>query len=373
MKFSKKELKERAKGLFEIIGEHIQRHNILLIVMLSFILLLNITFSLVWYFSPDNVPQSTEVAFYIAQSIMFLATSAGIIFLSISKKVKVSNYLVAIANHIYAAFFITWATVVFCFDAGIGFLPLTFLLVMTFIASIFILDPVYFLVLELITLIPISIVVATNKEIFFDGKYYTENIILFISFLLIIAVIAFRNYRVILGSYKVHRKLHELSYQDELTGLLNERSYIETVDAIDERLKAGEDVKFGIILMDVNNLKATNDKYGHRFGCSLVVRCGHTLPTLFKSSKMFHIGGDEFLVIVEGEDLELFEKTMENFDKAMLYSLVDYEGVELIFSVARGFKIRDKEGKFREVLQAADDKMYENKKYLKEKYNMKGR
>jgi diguanylate cyclase (GGDEF)-like protein len=373
MKFSKKDLKIRTKGLFEIIGQYIQRHNILLLVLLSLILALNIAFTIIWYHLPEEVEPISEIAFYIAQGFMFLATSLGIVYLALSKKLKIPGYIVAIANHIYAAFFVAWATIVFCYDAGIGYLPLTFLLVMTFVAAVFVIDPFYFVFIEALSLIPIFIVVNKNKEIFFDGKFYVENIIIFISFLIVIAFISFRNYRVILSSFKVDRKLRELSYKDELTGLLNERSYIETVDDIDEKLKAGKDVKFAVILMDVNNLKATNDKYGHRFGCSLVVRCGHTLPTLFKSSKLFHIGGDEFLVVVQGEDLEHFEKTMENFDKAMLYSLVDYEGVELIFSVARGYKIRDKEPKFREVLQVADEKMYENKKYLKEKYNMKGR
>ena len=132
-------------------------------------------------------------------------------------------------------------------------------------------------------------------------------------------------------------------------------------------------MQFAVILMDVNNLKATNDAYGHRFGCSLIVRCGHTLPTLLKTSKLFHVGGDEFIAIVKDKDLENFEETMTKFDEAMLYSLVEYEGVQLIFSVARGYSIYQEGQHFKDVLQIADNAMYENKKYLKEKYHMKSR
>ena len=373
MKFSKKELKSHIKTLFDIIGENIRRHNILLVVLLSFILTLNITFSLVWYFSSDNVPVIHEVLFYIAQGVMFLTTSVGIVGLLLIKKYQIKNFILALSNHIYALFIMMWATLVFCLDLSLGFSPLTYLLALMFVAGIFVIDPIYFTFVEVLSIIPVSITIATDEDIFFGGKFLVENIVIFVGFLVLISAISFRNYRVNFGSFKVQRKLHELSYQDELTGLLNERSYIETVDIINNRLKNGEDVKFGVVLMDVNNLKATNDKYGHRYGCSLVVRCGHTLPTLFESSKMFHIGGDEFLVIVEGKDLENFKDTMERFDKAMLYSIVQYEGVDLIFSVARGYKIRDKESKYQEVLQEADKLMYENKKYLKDKYKMKGR
>ena len=103
------------------------------------------------------------------------------------------------------------------------------------------------------------------------------------------------------------------------------------------------------------------------------MRCGQTLPTLFKTSKLFHIGGDEFLAILYDEDYDNFDEVIKNFDENMLYSIVQYDGVDLIFSVARGYAKYNGEKHFRETLQIADDAMYENKKYLKEKYHMKSR
>ena len=373
MKISKKDIKKQTRSLFGIIGQYVKRHNTLLICLLGFIAVLNVIFSFAWEHSPEEVTLSESIIFYTAQTLLFLASLVGIVFLILSKKDKFNDFILAIVMHAYIAFFVAWATAVFCLDVGVGYAPLTFLFVMTFVAGVFVVDPIFFVALEVLALIPISIVIASNDIIFFGGQYLVEHIVIFIAFIVLIAVICFRNYKVILESFKVQRKLEELSYIDELTGLLNERSYIDAVDDINARLKSGEDVKFAVVLMDVNNLKATNDAYGHRFGCSLVVRCGHTLPKLFKSSRMFHIGGDEFITIVEGEDLENFEATMERFDKAMLYSLVKYEGKELIFSVARGYKIREKEKVYGDVLQKADELMYTNKKYLKEKYNMKGR
>ena len=373
MKFLKKDLKKQTQSLFGIIGQYVKRHNTLLICLLGFIAILNVIFSFTWDHSPEEVPLSESIIFYVAQTLLLVASLVGIVVLILSKKGKFNNFVLAIIIHAYVAFFVAWATVVFCLDLGVGFAPLNFLLVTTFVAGVFVVDPIFFAALELLALIPISITLISDKNIFFGGQYFAEHLVIFLAFILLIIIICFRNYKVILESFKIQRKLEELTYIDELTGLLNERSYIEAVDGINKRLKEGEDVKFAVVLMDVNNLKATNDAYGHRYGCSLVVRCGQTLPKIFSTSRMFHIGGDEFLVIVEGNDLENFEETMKKFDKAMLYSLVKFEDKELIFSVARGYKIRDKEKNYRDVLQVADNLMYENKKYLKEKHDMKGR
>lgn len=365
--------KERNKAFFNILSQQLHRHSILLIVVFAIFIVANVAITLGWYLSPDDVSMSSEVTFYVAQGAMFFALIAGILFLLYLKFKDVSDLVIVVVSHVFIAFLVAWATVVFCLDLSLGFSPLTYLLIITFIAGVFTIDPFFFAILDILSLIPISIVITINKDIFFGGRYLGENITLFILFVVVTIAICFRNYRVIHNEYKVQQKLSDLSYKDELTGLLNERSYVDFTEEVDRRIDAGEDVKFAIILMDVNNLKATNDQYGHRFGCSLVVRCGHTLPTLFKSSKLFHIGGDEFIAVVMGEDLENFEEMMKKFDEAMLYSLVTFEEKELIFSVARGYHIREEGQHYKDVLQIADGKMYENKKYLKEKYNMKGR
>ena len=56
------------------------------------------------------------------------------------------------------------------------------------------------------------------------------------------------------------------------------------MDKIAENSKNGTLEKFGIVMMDLNNLKATNDQYGHRYGCHLIIHCGEVLPEIFKTS-----------------------------------------------------------------------------------------
>ncbi|MBP5694219.1 MAG: GGDEF domain-containing protein [Bacilli bacterium] len=264
-------------------------------------------------------------------------------------------------------------TIDFNFDLSLGDAPLLYLLIFTVIAGLFVVEPIFYSSVALLSLVSIIISICIKPESFFDGQYLIENVINLISFIVVLSLVSYRNYRVTIFEYKANQRLKDLSYKDELTGLLNERSYINEIEAIDSKIKSGEEIKFAVVLMDVNNLKATNDAYGHRYGCSLVVRCGKTLPEIFKNSKLFHVGGDEFLAIVYGNDYDNFDELMKEFDEKMIYSIVEYEGQKLIFSVARGFAKYTNEEKFRDVLQIADDAMYINKKAIKEKYNMKSR
>ena len=368
-RFDKKEI----ATMVRIIGEHIVKYWIMMLIILALVSCFAVGFMIVWYVVPDEVPLSHEIGFYVGQSLLLLVSLAAIAILLLGRKGLIKVESLTVIFHIYASLLMTWGTLLFVFDLSLGFPEIVYLLIYTIIAGLFVIEPIYYCAVALASLATIIVVAILHPNMLFKGNWVVENIINIVAFVLSVITIASRNYRVTISEFKQARKLEELSYKDELTGLLNERSYINAVEDIDKEIKEGKDVKFAVILMDVNNLKATNDAYGHRFGCSLIVRCGHTLPTLFNSSLLFHVGGDEFIAIVMGEDFDKFEETMKRFDDTMLYSLVDYEGVELIFSVARGYSIYQKGQFYKDVLQIADKAMYENKTYLKEKYHMQKR
>ncbi len=65
---------------------------------------------------------------------------------------------------------------------------------------------------------------------------------------------------------KTEAKLIHASTHDELTGLYN-RAYYE---AEIQRLKAGRNEPVGVIMMDIDGLKFTNDHFGHAAGDLLI-------------------------------------------------------------------------------------------------------
>ena len=359
--------------LLDIVGKHIKKYWIMAILFLSLLAFFAIGTSVAWYLSPDRVDKSKEIAFYILQGIMVLVSLVNIVLIVLSKKGKISDPALSIIYHIYAFILMMWGTTVYILDLTLGEPSIVFLMIATVLSGLFVVGPIFFFAISALSLGGILTYFFVHPDMFFDGQLNWENLLNLLSFVFVIILLAYRNYRITMSEYRAQERLEQLSYIDELTGLYNERSYINVIEDIDKRIVQGEKVEFIVLMMDVNNLKNTNDTYGHRYGCSLVVRCGQLIPTIFKTSKAFHVGGDEFIVIVTGEDYEQFDERMKELDEKMLYTTYRYEGVDLIFSVARGFSKRKDREHYKHVLEAADKAMYENKQYLKEKYKMKGR
>ena len=359
----------------EIIGTYIEKYRIMIISAQILFLIFNIFSVVYWFFDNNSAGVVEDYVYLFAYIFAVVLTSSIIIILFLNIKNKINKYKIVVLSHIYAFLLITWATLICVLDIqAFALPPILFLMISALIAGLFVIEPRFYFTISISSLAVILVFVFINKnDEFLHSRFIIENIVNIIVFICIVCVISLRHYNVTMREYKSLKKLEEMTYIDELTGLLNERSYLNEIDEITSNLEKDPNYKFGVVLMDVNNLKATNDKYGHRYGCHLIVRCGHTLPNVFKTSKLFHIGGDEFIAIVYGKDLEEFENTIKLYDETLTYSLITYEGVELIFSVARGYAIHTDEVKFREVLQKADDAMYQNKVMLKEKYNMKSR
>ena len=166
---------------------------------------------------------------------------------------------------------------------------------------------------------------------------------------------------------KEHEKLqHLLAYRDSLTGLRNTNSYWTWITDFDKEIENKEMV-FGVLVLDINYLKETNDRYGHDVGNKLIVSAAHIISTVFKRSPVFRIGGDEFLVILQNRDLEELEELLKKFNEECTNTLVATDKETIPVSIAKGFARYDgkRDATFIDVFNKADDAMYENKREMK--------
>ena len=166
---------------------------------------------------------------------------------------------------------------------------------------------------------------------------------------------------------EVANRMELLATRDALTGMLNTRAYDQEIEKLTEGIASG-DTKFGFGLIDRNDLKVTNDTYGHERGNASLTALSQLISTNFAQSPSFRIGGDEFVVILKDTDYEHAQDRVDAFnDKvAALQQRVDLEPWERI-SAAIGYALFDpaKDSDVDAVFKRADANMYDRKKFMK--------
>lgn len=147
---------------------------------------------------------------------------------------------------------------------------------------------------------------------------------------------------------KEKKHLQNLSYVDSLT-------YAQNRNHFNEYLKKNrcKELHFvGVIYLDLNGLKEINDKMGHLAGDTLIISASYVLQEIF-ADNLYRIGGDEF-VVIEQDVLE--SEFMSKYNKLLVRMK------ELEISVATGYIWKERCLNLSEILQEADQKMYEDKK-----------
>lgn len=363
---NEEKLRERI-GIITILGRHIEKYINIFIFIMGLMALLQVGLIIYWYIDDSSFGKISDNMYIIFYYFLLLVSVTGLIVMCLSKKGKISTFKLAVWLHIFVLMMLIWATGISVLDLDSEISPLILITVAMVVGGILAVEPIYFTILLLGSIITIMTFDGLNNYVYFNGE---GEIINFVIFMVFAVVLAFRHYNVTVREFKTKDRLEQLTYYDDLTGLLNERSYMLEIDKLNGMIALGKEVKFAMVVMDVNNLKATNDAYGHRYGCHLIVEAGHILPTVFKTSKCYHVGGDEFIAILYGDDYENIEERIKDFDKVFRYSEIEWEDRNLIFSVARGYAIYDGGPDHRATFQKADNGMYENKMEIKKTYKL---
>ena len=91
-----------------------------------------------------------------------------------------------------------------------------------------------------------------------------------------------------------------LSEHDPLTGLYNERAFRDRYKRSMERAARGHQ-PISLLLVDVDHLKAINDRYGHLIGNEALVHVARALRRAKRADdSAARWGGDEFAILLEG-------------------------------------------------------------------------
>lgn len=161
--------------------------------------------------------------------------------------------------------------------------------------------------------------------------------------------------------------MDELAHTDSLTGVRNKTAYVGMTNKLDLKIADGN-ANFCIVMIDVNFLKKVNDTYGHERGNEYLVNACKLVCSVFGEEHVYRIGGDEFVVVVEGEKVSLCRYFVKQFSAEMAHkkantSLEPWEKISAAVGIAFYDPEIDKSAD--DVFKRADNLMYKNKIAMK--------
>lgn len=167
---------------------------------------------------------------------------------------------------------------------------------------------------------------------------------------------------------EAQRRLKNLSFTDELTGLLNRRGFL-TMAEQQIKLEAHESSKRGLNLMfaDMDGLKAINDIYGHEEGSDALKRLSEVMRSVLRSSDLIaRWGGDEFVILTIGSQDEHAEVMVERiYDKIREHNLAGGKPYKIGCSIGISPVSMDSGCTLESQIADADEAMYHVKRKRK--------
>jgi diguanylate cyclase (GGDEF)-like protein len=167
-----------------------------------------------------------------------------------------------------------------------------------------------------------------------------------------------------------HQQVDDLSkrvFIDALTSVRNKGGFDESVQGLQEQIDQKEPLEFAIVILDCDNLKQINDQYGHDKGDVYIQTASRLICRVYKHSPVYRIGGDEFAVVLQGEDYQNRKELKELFEVNAETIRTSAENKWEQVSVALGMAEYDPQSdtSVDDVVRRADKNMYENKRIRK--------
>lgn len=154
-------------------------------------------------------------------------------------------------------------------------------------------------------------------------------------------------------------ELENLANTDALTGLFNKRYFEKMMKIRDEKKKP-----YALFYMDLDFFKPVNDTYGHEMGDKVLKEVAKRLLKCIRSNDYaFRIGGDEFMLILNGNlDAQLCEKRIERIKK-LIGEPYEFDGHTIKIGISCGSAVYpDDADCAADIQKIADKRMYEDKK-----------
>ncbi|RCK22415.1 diguanylate cyclase [Thalassospira profundimaris] len=132
------------------------------------------------------------------------------------------------------------------------------------------------------------------------------------------------------------KKLEVLASTDPLTGLPNRRSYLARFEEAISVWRR-RDTPVSIILLDIDRFKVFNDTFGHQAGDAVLIELAALMRATLRDIDLpARIGGEEFAVLLPGEEIEGAMALAERLRAAFQAATIQFGGNDLSFTASFG-------------------------------------
>jgi len=124
---------------------------------------------------------------------------------------------------------------------------------------------------------------------------------------------------------EIEKKTEQLKEQNLLDGLTktkNRKAYIEKITeylSLYKRYKK----KFSLVMLDIDDFKKVNDKYGHKIGDKVLLDFVDIVNNhIRRDDTLFRVGGEEFIILLPETDIDAAKIVIENIRKNIEKELI---------------------------------------------------
>lgn len=150
---------------------------------------------------------------------------------------------------------------------------------------------------------------------------------------------------------------------DDLTGLYLRRRFDAELTLLLTQADS-ERTPLALLAMDLDGIKAINDRHGHLFGAYTISESGRVLGLMLQSLGIAcRFGGDEFIAALPNHDLERGAEVAEALRTRVLEHAFAYDGIALAPAISIGVAAFPQHGRDAETLfRSADAALYAAKR-----------
>jgi two-component system, cell cycle response regulator len=161
---------------------------------------------------------------------------------------------------------------------------------------------------------------------------------------------------------KYHEEIYRMTIVDGLTQIHNKRYLFEALDK--ELIRARRyDRQLSLLIFDIDFFKNINDQYGHLAGDHVLRELARIVQERIRRDEVFaRYGGEEFVIVLPETPLAGGVALAENLRGRVETHAFAFQGERIPVTISVGCAMLAEEKTAAELIQRADDKLYEAKR-----------